>query len=156
MYREHLARRNPDLIVLAYGTNESGDDEVRIGTYEARLDRVVSRVKEILPEASCLLIGPSDRPFREEGDILDRPRTTELVEAQRRVSEAHGCGFFDLVAFMGGPLSMVDWVEASPPYGAHDHIHFTRRGYTRLGEVLEYALLYGFDADQETGLIPNP
>ncbi len=149
MYREHLARRHPDLVVLAYGTNESGDDEVPITTYEERLRRVLTRVKEVVPEASCLLIGPSDRPFREDGDALDRPRTSELVDAQRRVSEEMGCGFFDLVAFMGGPLSMVDWVEHDPRYGAPDHIHYTRRGYERLGEALRYALLYDFEAPSE-------
>jgi len=145
MYREHLARRNPDLVVLAYGTNESGDDDVPITTYEDRLRRVITRVQEILPEASCLLIGPSDRPFREDGDILDRPRTTALVESQRRVSEELGCGFFDLITFMGGPMSMVDWVQHEPAYGAPDHIHYTRRGYLRLGEALHHALMYGFE-----------
>ncbi|MBW2460509.1 MAG: hypothetical protein JRH11_02600 [Deltaproteobacteria bacterium] len=145
MYREHLARRAPDLITLAYGTNEAGDDDVPIATYEARMRQVVSRVREIVPEASCLLIGPSDRPIRENGDVLDRPRTLELVEAQKRVSAELGCGFFDLVEFMGGPMSMVDWVAHEPAYGAPDHIHYTRRGYLRLGEALHYALLHGLD-----------
>jgi hypothetical protein len=71
------------------------------------------------------------------------------VDAQRRISEELGCGFFDLVAFMGGPLSMVDWVEHQPRYGAPDHIHYTRRGYARLGEALHYALMYGYETSGE-------
>jgi lysophospholipase L1-like esterase len=152
LYREHLARRDPDLVVLAYGTNEVGDDDDPIEEYEARMNRVMTRVRETVPNASCLLIGPSDRPMREEGEMLDRPRTRELIAAQRRVSDAHGCAFFDMVAFMGGPLSMVSWVEHEPPYGAPDHIHLTRLGYERLGVVLLDAMLRGY----EPPAVPEP
>lgn len=147
LYREHLRRRRPDLVVLAYGTNESGDD-APIERYEAELNAVVGRVRETVPDAACLLIGPSDRPVRRpDGNYEDRPRTGEVVSAQHRVALAHGCGFFDLVAFGGGPLSMVEWSSHEPPYGAPDHVHYTRRGYQRLGEVLTGALLEGYDPD---------
>lgn len=147
LYREHLRRRNPDLVVLAYGTNESGDEQP-IDEYEAQLDAVVGRVQEVAPQAACLLIGPSDRPQRRpDGRWEDRPRTAAIVQAQYRVALRHGCGFFDLVSFSGGPLSMVEWAAAEPPYAQPDHIHYTRRGYERLGEVLLGALLEGFDTD---------
>src|SRR5690606_4446828 len=57
LYREHLQQRNPDLVVLAYGTNESGDDQP-VADYEAELHQVLARVKSTVPDASCLLIGP--------------------------------------------------------------------------------------------------
>ena len=57
-----------------------------------------------------------------------------------------GCAFFDLVAFGGGPLSMLRWAETDPPYAQRDHVHFTVRGYLRLGEVLHDALLDGLEA----------
>ncbi|MEM9072235.1 MAG: GDSL-type esterase/lipase family protein [Myxococcota bacterium] len=143
LYREHLRRRNPDLVVLAYGTNESGDD-APIERYEAELRGVLQRVREVAPQSSCLLIGPSDRPVRrEDGSWEDRPRTAAIVNAQYRAAVEHGCGFFDLISFSGGPMSMVEWAAADPPYGAPDHVHYTRRGYTRLGEVLLGALLEG-------------
>lgn len=145
IFAEHLARRAPHLVVLAYGTNESGDKpEIRsIASYEADLRRVVARVRSTVPRASCVLIGPSDRPVRlpDDGGWAHRPRTDAVVEVQRRVSRELGCGFFDLVAYSGGPLSMVRWAAVDPPYGAPDHIHFTRRAYKRLGEVFTAALL---------------
>ncbi|MBK7772712.1 MAG: hypothetical protein IPI43_01020 [Sandaracinaceae bacterium] len=161
LYREHLRRRNPDLVVLAYGTNESGDDQP-IALYEAQLRQVVTRVRETVPNASCLLVGPSDRPTRlEDGSYEDRPRTAQLIQAQHRVAVEMGCGFFDLVAFMGGPLSMVTWAGAEPAYGSQDHVHFTRTGYERLGNVLLDALLEGFDppgstATPATAALPSP
>jgi len=149
IYREHLRRRKPDLVVLAYGTNESGDDSP-IEDYERDLRAVVERVRETVPEASCLLIGPSDRPMQVEERVFeDRARTLRLIEVQHRVALELGCGFFDLVAFQGGALSMVQWAASDPAYASQDHIHFSRLGYERLGEVLLKALLEGMPIEPE-------
>lgn len=146
LHTEHLRRRAPDLVVLAYGTNESGDDDHPIEDYEAILRSVVARVRGTVPQAACMLIGPSDRPLRaEDGTFVDRPRTAQVVDVQRRVSRDFGCAFFDLVAFGGGPLHMVQWAAADPPFAQPDHVHYTGRGYLRLGEVLHAAILRGFD-----------
>lgn len=145
IYREHLARRKADLVVLAYGTNESGDDEEPIETYETDLHKVVQRIREVAPQASCLLVGPSDRPIENpDGTFVDRPRTTQIVEVQRKLAAEFGCGFFDLVAFMGGRLAMLRWVNSLPPLGTPDYVHFTRVGYEALGSALHAALMAGF------------
>lgn len=155
LYREHLRRRDPDLVVLAYGTNESGDDSP-IERYEERLSQVIARVRETVPDASCLLVGPSDRPVRVDRETFeDRPRTAQIVEVQHRVALAHGCGFFDLVAFSGGPLSMVEWAAADPPFAAPDHVHYTRRGYTRLGEIMLTALMERYEGP-DASIAPAP
>lgn len=144
-YREHLQRRDPDLVILAYGTNESGDEQP-IREYMAQLDRVLTRIQEAVPEASCLLVGPSDRPIRMgRRSVEDRPRTAAIIDAQWRVALEHGCGFFDTVAFQGGPLSMLTWNSLDPPYAAGDLVHFTRLGYERLGEVLLGAMIEAFE-----------
>lgn len=145
--RAHVARRRPDLVALAYGTNEAGDDGVPMETYEANLREVLTRMKAVAGQASCLLIGPSDRPIRDRrtGEVSDRERQYELNDVQRRVSAEFGCAYFDVIAFMGGPASMSRWVQNDPPYGAADHVHFTWQGYTRLGEVLLDAMMDGYD-----------
>jgi lysophospholipase L1-like esterase len=132
-----------DLVVLAYGTNEAGDVDVPMEAYDRDLRSVLARVRETVPNASCLLVGPSDRPERREDAISHRPRTDAIVESQRRIAAEMGCGFFDVVSFMGGPLSMVRWVGHQPPLGTPDHVHFTREGYERMGRMLLDALLDG-------------
>jgi lysophospholipase L1-like esterase len=147
LQREHLRKRHPDLVILAYGTNESGDDDQPIEDYAANLRKVIGRIKRAVPKASCVLVGPSDQPIRQEdGSYLDRPRTGQIVTTQRHVAAELGCGFFDLVSFMGGPLSMLEWCDGEPPFGAGDHVHFTSRGYQALGNVLHDALMAGYDA----------
>lgn len=144
MYREQLARRAPDLVVLAYGTNEAGDDHQAIEEYERSLEQVVHRIRETVPNASCLLVGPSDRPIEtSDRQWVDRPRTAQIIDAQWRVALANGCAFFDVVAFQGGSMATVNWSDMDPPYAGRDHVHFTRRGYERMGEVLLGAMLEG-------------
>jgi len=151
LYREHIAHRTPDLFVLAYGTNEAGDRDVPIESYESEMRDVIGRLRATAPNASCLLIGPSDRPEKhQDGTYSPRERVPLIVEAQRRTAQELGCGFFDLVAFMGGPMSMVRWASASPPFGAPDHVHYTRRGYEALGDALGAALTAGLEADPLT------
>ena len=98
-----------------------------------------------VPNASCLLVGPSDRPIvHRDGSAETRPRTAQVVDVQRRVARDYGCGFFDLVSFGGGELHMMEWAAAEPPWAQSDHIHYTARGYNRLGEVVANALVAGY------------
>jgi lysophospholipase L1-like esterase len=146
LYTEHLRRRSPDLVVLAYGTNESGDDDQPIEAYERQLRAVIARVQSAVPTASCLLVGPSDRPIvNRDGSIEPRTRTEQVIEVQRRLSAELGCGFFDMVRYGGGPLHMVSWAASDPAWAQEDHIHYTIRGYTRLGDVMSRALLENYE-----------
>jgi len=146
--RQGLRLLAPDLVTLAYGTNESGGDRQSMRRYEQDLRRVVRRVTRAAPEASCLLMGPTDWcERRRDGEWAPRERTSAIVEAQRRVAAAEGCGYFDVVAFQGGAGSMPRWVEAGLAHD--DHAHLTDGGHLRLAEVLEAALLAGLDPPSE-------
>ena len=156
LFREHLQRRAPDLVVLAYGTNAVGDKRDPIDAYERRIERVVKRVRTITPRSSCLLIGPSDRPVKvappkgeewpedEPRQFYARARQPELIAAQKRVAFRQGCGYWDMAAAMGGAMSMLRWVHSEPRLGARDYIHLTRDGYTRLGELFYQALMASY------------
>jgi lysophospholipase L1-like esterase len=146
LWEEHLRRRAPDLVLLAYGTNETTDRGQPITEYAAELKQVLTRLRHALPDASCVLVGPGDFPREEDGTWSTRPRLLEIIREQRRIAPQFGCGFWDAYAFMGGEGSMAEWVLANPRLGAPDHIHLTHRGYVRMGMVLGDALLRAHDA----------
>jgi lysophospholipase L1-like esterase len=142
LFREQVARRRPDLVILSYGTNEAGDDDVPIADYETALRAAVARVRSAAPDASCLLIGPTDRPLPlAEGGWGPRPRRAEVTAVQRRVSAETGCAFFDAAGLMGGEGGMLRWVAANPPLGSSDHVHLTPDGYAVMGSALLRELL---------------
>jgi lysophospholipase L1-like esterase len=146
LFREHLARRRPDLVVLAYGTNEAGELSP-IEAYEASLRAVVTRARAAAPGASCALVGPTDRPQRAGRDgWVERPRQAAILAVQRRVARELGCAFFDTVRFQGGPLATHAWASLQPPLAQRDHVHLTHLGYARLATALYTALTDGVAA----------
>jgi lysophospholipase L1-like esterase len=142
LFREHVRRRAPDLWVLAYGTNEATDVAQPIEEYGERLRQVIANLRAAAPTASCLLVGPTDFPERTKKRTYQvRERNVQIDQAQRAIAAAAGCAFFDTMAAMGGPLSMVTWAKRTPPLAARDMIHLTREGYTILGDAIADAIL---------------
>jgi hypothetical protein len=65
-----LRHYRPDLVVLAYGTNESGFAKFVDSTWGGEMKAVVKRVQTALPDASILLMSPMDRGVRNDrGEI---------------------------------------------------------------------------------------
>lgn len=148
LWRDNVQHRAPDLVVLAFGTNEATDVDRPIEAYENDLRAVLQRQRRAAPQASCLLVGPGDFPLAlPDGTLAPRPRVSEIIDVQSRVAADNGCGFWDLRAFMGGELSMLQWARAEPPMAQPDLIHLTRRGYVRMGMALVDALMADFDLD---------
>src|SRR5690606_29086380 len=80
------------------------------------------------------------------GPWLARPRIQAIIETQRQLAFAHGCGFWDSRALMGGDGGMNAWAEQEPPLAKPDHLHPTNLGYLHLGSALTDALMAGYDA----------
>lgn len=145
-WTDAFARRDVNLFMLAYGTNETTDEDQPIEAYRRDLRAVLTQLKQQAPNASCLLVGPGDFPAQgEDGLWTTRPRLVEIVESQRAIAYEMGCGFWDALAFMGGAGSMHVWATSQPPMAKKDHIHLTRRGYVRMGMALTDALMASFE-----------
>ncbi|HJL15816.1 MAG TPA: GDSL-type esterase/lipase family protein [Sandaracinaceae bacterium LLY-WYZ-13_1] len=146
LWRGFFVERRPDLIALAYGNNETTDTHLEVEDHEAHLRSLMARLQSAAPGASCLLIGPTDRPRAlDDGTLGPRPVVAELTEMQRRVAAEHGCAFFDTLAFMGGLGGGIAWLRHDPPYLQDDRQHLSREGYHRWGEALAHALLEGYE-----------
>lgn len=142
LYREHLQRRSPELFVLAYGTNEAGDEDLSLRDYEQTVRETVRRIQGYLPRASCLLVGPTDRPERQEdGTLAPRAAISAITEVQRKLASELNCAFFDVLKAMGGPMSIVRLTQHDPPLAQRDYVHLNQRGYELLGDALAESLL---------------
>jgi lysophospholipase L1-like esterase len=143
-FSEQLRHRDPQLVVLAYGTNESGD-ATPPAELEATLVEVLGRIARAVPSASCLMIGPQDRAARSPDGWVTMPKIVEIIETQKRVAKAAGCGYFDQFAAMGGAGSMASWSTENPPRGRGDRTHLTRAGYIDLGNAFGNAVITAYD-----------
>ena len=137
-----IRTRAPDLLLLSYGNNETDDRHLQHDQHEAHFVAMIERLQRTFPEASCVVVGPSDRNYPGPEATWKTPSLLAwLVDMQRRVALARGCAFFDTLAWQGGTGAVDRWLTADPPLERDDRIHFSEQGYRRLGEALLRALL---------------
>ena len=146
---EHLGRRDPDLVVLWYGTNEAGDDWYTLEQYEQWYLDALTVARRAAPGASCLVMAPPDMgraSLYEPAEGFATPATLRgIVRAQRDAAELHGCAYFDTFGAMGGRDSMARWAALDPPLVARDCVHLTRPGYALVSELLHAALIDAYE-----------
>ena len=144
-WKEQLALRDPSLIILQYGTNESDLWKLDRDDYEAGLAKLVDEMHEIAGNASLLLVAPLDRAEVRNGRLATRRVILDLVALQRRVALAHGAGFWDTFAAMGGEGAIARWVKARPQLAGEDLTHPTPLGAEVIGDMLSASLVEAFE-----------
>lgn len=123
-----VRRRPPELFVVEYGGNETGDFRFRPDAYQRSLRQLVRRLRLVQPAASCLVVGLTER-----NDFVDR---IPLVRDRTRdAAVEEGCAFWDSYEQMGGRGSMKAWQDAGKAYA--DGIHLNIPGYRQIaGQML--------------------
>ena len=136
-----LKLRRPDLVILAFGTNEAGYANIPGPAYERDYRRVIARIHEALPGLPILIMAPMDRAARNEaGEIATMPAIPKIVAAQRKLALETGCAFFNTYLAMGGDRSAFRWYKVSPRLMTGDFTHPTRAGADRVARLLVEAL----------------
>jgi len=143
---EQLRHRAPDLVVLAYGANESEYEKLPMDRYDDDMREVVRRIRTALPTASILFVGPMDRGTRGPGGaIVSRPMIARLTEHQRRIAAETGCAFFDTQTAMGGEGTVARWYAARPRLMGGDLTHPTAQGAEIVGTLVADAIERGYE-----------
>jgi lysophospholipase L1-like esterase len=156
---QHLARMSdeviaaelrawqPDLIVLAFGTNEGFSPALSADQVEASLRTQIARIRRLAErEVPILLLGapdaatrrPSEFPRLSCGDGWYVPALLEEVRARQAATARQlGLAYWDWAAAMGGRCAASRWVASGDMRA--DHVHFTRSGGERIGAMLDAA-----------------
>ncbi len=140
-WEAEVARRHPDLAIIAYGTNESSDIKIDRDLMTKRVQELLGRIRAAAPQADCLVFGPIDRGGEKYGEAIEA-----INEAERAAATESGCAFWNGQRAMGGKGSMDKWATEDPPLASGERIHLYTRGYQKLGEMLAGDLLRGYDA----------
>jgi len=143
-----LAAYRPDLVVLAFGTNEGFSPILSADEAEAVIREQVARIRRLTPvETPILLLGAPDAAKREPapgaiacGQGWFVPRLLETVrERQEALARELGLGFWHWADAMGGRCSALSWRETGLMRA--DHVHFTQAGGERIGALLDAAIM---------------
>ncbi len=86
-----LQHRDPELVIINYGTNEADFADFIDKQYERELREAIRRVRAALPDASILVMSPMDRGHRTgPGEIETMPTIPRIVDMQQRVARGYG------------------------------------------------------------------
>ena len=142
-----------DAVALEYGTNEGSVLAFDREKYVAALTHTLSNMRQVFPQASCLLVGPPDR-----GILINRRGHTaapdlllyarvhkEIAEAQAQVGAQFNCIAWSWQDYMGGPGGNYGWAYNDPVLMGRDLTHLTMEGYRRTGQALAASLGWAGD-----------
>ena len=148
-----LAAYRPDLIVVAFGTNEAFRPGFSATAYEATLRADLTRLRRLAPGVPMLLFGAPDSATRipglqigESGASLPcassavwRPTAAlaSVQSIQRRQARSFGIAYWDWAQAMGGRCVADRWTQGSPPLMRGDHVHFTSPGGAEIARLLQ-------------------
>nr|WP_245161555.1 GDSL-type esterase/lipase family protein [Brevundimonas alba] len=148
----------PDLIVLAFGTNEGFDDAFEPAAYEALLRGQVARLRTLAPGVSIMILGAPDGQrsgvaggCSADGVRAPPPSLALVRDVQGRVAADMGVAFWDWHGRMGGDCSADRLALRAEPYMRGDRVHFSSAGSDWIGGVLAGDLLGAYDAWKATG-----
>jgi lysophospholipase L1-like esterase len=144
MHNAYIQRRDPALIVLAYGTNEASDSKWTESSYLEMFSAVLQRLRRAAPAAAILVLGPPDRFVRVKGRWRALDAVDRIVAAQQEACRQNRCAYWNTRARMGAEGSMLNWVMAGMAQG--DYAHFTSLGYQRLANVLFQDIMRLYDS----------
>lgn len=144
-WKDQMALRDPALIIVQYGTNESEDGGINEPQYQKFLGNLLDKLKQAAPDASLLVAAPPDRATKNDDGTLGTVKIIpRLVYFQRKVAGEKGVAFWDTFKAMGGEGSMAKWYDKGLCSG--DFTHPTPSGAALLGDLMFKSILTGYQA----------
>ena len=133
---ESYKAMNAKLIIMEYGGNMVPSMTPKNLDWSKKLiTRQINAVKKANPDADILFIGPADMAKQINGRWQTYPGLGITIKMLREVALENGLAYWDMHRVMGGEGSMIKWVKKSPALGFTDHVHFTRKGASYMGDL---------------------
>lgn len=141
-FYEHL---NAKCIILQFGGNTlpAIKDETMAKNFGDYMRGQIAIVKRLAPQASIIVIGPSDMSMKDGTEYITYPMLEPLRNAIKQAAFDSNAAFFDLYDCMGGKNSMVSWVEQK--LAASDYIHFSPQGARKMATLFYSALIKDYN-----------
>ncbi|MDP4266995.1 MAG: GDSL-type esterase/lipase family protein [Bacteroidota bacterium] len=137
---EQLSTLSPQLIIISLGTNEAYSGYFSEESFMNEIDKLVESIKCSNPDAALLLTTPPDSNKKRK---FDNPKLKLIRSDIINYCNRNDLAYWDLYSIMGGPGSMNKWHLKR--LTAPDCIHFNKKGYSIIGELLSNALKDSFE-----------
>ncbi|QIQ20916.1 GDSL-type esterase/lipase family protein [Zophobihabitans entericus] len=129
-YTELTASKS-DLVILAYGTNESFDAQLKLDEYKQNLIDNIKHVRQALPHAALLIMSSPDTMLAgvKGNTCFERqpPNYHQIRNIQQDIAREYQTLYWDWQTAMGGDCIIEKWMlmDLAKP----DLVHLTKAGY---------------------------
>ncbi|WLF84743.1 GDSL-type esterase/lipase family protein [Moraxella sp. ZY210820] len=138
-WKNELAQINPQLVILAYGTNEAYNN-VSPEKVRSVLTQRIQQIRSTSPQTAIMILSAPEALKSINGQCGVRPtQLTAIQQVQKQVAQSQNTLYWDWQQAMGGQCSMKSWINQGK--ASKDGVHFTVKGYTQLGQDLAQDIL---------------
>ena len=139
-WQQNLKSISPELIILAYGTNEAFNDNIDVEKYKKLLISKVDQIRVASPDTAIMIVSAPESLKNITGQCGIRPiKLTAIQNVQYQVAQQKHTLYWNWQQAMGGECSMKSWINQG--LGRKDGVHFSEAGYQKLGQALAEGLL---------------
>ena len=157
LLRQSYELTNTRMIILQFGGNRMPGitSTKQIASYMTELQKQILFIKDLVPEATLLFIGPSDMGKSYNGKMGTWKGLPELNDSLKAMSLRNNVAYWDMFHVMGGEGSMAQWVKHQPALAGPDYIHFTFTGAQEIGSQLAKSFTTYYDFYQLRQRVPS-
>ena len=139
-WQQNLKSISPELIIIAYGTNEAFNDNIDVDKYKNLLISKVDQIRVASPDTAIMIVSAPESLKNIAGQCGIRPiKLTAIQNVQYQVAQQKHTLYWNWEQAMGGGCSMKSWINQG--LGRKDGVHFSEAGYQKLGQALAEDLL---------------
>ena len=139
-WQQNLKSISPELIIIAYGTNEAFNDNIDVDKYKNLLISKVDQIRVASPDTAIMIVSAPESLKNIAGQCGIRPiKLTAIQNVQYQVAQQKHTLYWNWQQAMGGECSMKSWINQG--LGRKDGVHFSEAGYQKLGQALAEGLL---------------
>ena len=133
----------PDLIIFGIGINDAFEKDFNKTTFKQDCSELISIMQEVNPDCALLFITNNDsytrRRVKRKTVYEVNPNGKTARQAFIELGAEYNAAVWDQFDIMGGLKSMRSWQKAG--LAQRDKVHFTKNGYTLMGDLLYNALM---------------
>ena len=142
-FERDLQHIRPDLVIFGIGINDAADKDFDAETFKQNYRDLIGIVQAVNPDCALLFITNNDSYKRrrvKRKTIYEVNTNGKLVEETfMELGAEYHAAVWDQFDIMGGLRSMRKWEKEG--LARRDKVHFTREGYTLMGDLLYNALM---------------
>lgn len=155
--KDDMSRIDPDMVVLAFGTNEGFDDNLDVDDYKKRLTDIIATLKAGNPDMRFVFIGPPPGARKNDSCAAlpnacgnppaagacwaQPPKLSAVRDAERDVAAATGALFWDWSSVLPTACALEQGHLGDPAIFGPDRVHMTGKGYRDSADAFANVLI---------------